>query len=56
MDVFIVDTSAILTESLEIFEYHCNDTKAIVQRIASIVITTINSTNVKACFCLDINK
>jgi len=45
-DVFIVDKSEILAESLDCSEYHCNEINAIVQRIANIVITTINSTNV----------
>ena len=47
---FISDT---LLVSLEIAEYHWNDIKAIVHRIARIVITTISSTSVKACLLLD---
>ena len=35
-------------ESLELVEYHCSDINAIVHKIASIVITTISSTSVKA--------
>ncbi len=42
------DTSEILTESLEDALYHWSDMNAIVHRIARIVITTINSTRVKA--------
>gem|GEM_PF-647190 len=44
--------SEILIESLAFLLYHCNDIKDIVHSIASIVITTISSTKVKACFCL----
>jgi hypothetical protein len=46
--VFILETSDILTESLEDALYHCNDINAIVHRIARIVITTISSTRVNA--------
>jgi hypothetical protein len=42
--------SASLTESLELAAYHWNEIKAIVARTASIVITTISSTSVKALF------
>gem|GEM_PF-5423914 len=42
--------SAILTLSLEFLEYHPKLIKAIVQSIASITITTINSTRVKPIF------
>ena len=37
-----------LVESLASLEYHCSEIKAIVHRIASIVITTISSTRVNA--------
>jgi len=39
-EVFIADKSEILVESLAVFEYHCNDMKDIVHKIARIVITT----------------
>ena len=51
---FIDFISLILTESLEVAEYHCIDINAIVHRIAKIVITTINSTRVKALFVFNI--
>jgi hypothetical protein len=44
--VFILLISDILTASLEFAEYDCSDINAIVHKIAKIVITTINSTNV----------
>jgi glyoxylate carboligase len=44
------DTSEILTESLDDLEYQAIDIKAIVHRIASIVITTISSTSVNQLF------
>ena len=53
---FILFISDILTPSLAFDEYHWNDIKAIVHRIARIVITTINSTRVKACLSPDFFK
>ena len=44
----ILFISVILVEFLASAEYHCRLKKAIVQRIESIVIETINSTRVKA--------
>gem|GEM_PF-677546 len=48
----IFDKSLNLTLFLVSFEYHCKLINAIVHSIASIVITTISSTRVKAFFCL----
>jgi len=48
------ETSDILTEFLDDFEYHCNEINAIVHKIAIIVITTINSTRVNAFLFLNI--
>ena len=42
--------SVCLTESLASLLYHCRDMKAIVHSMASIVMTTISSTRVKAFF------
>jgi hypothetical protein len=50
------ETSEILTESLELLLYQAIEIKAIVHRIARIVITTINSTRVNAFCCLFIIK
>jgi len=48
----ITHISDVLVLSLAIDAYHCNDIKAIVHSIASIAITTINSTRVNALvFC-----
>ncbi len=46
--VFIFDISLTLTLFLDDLEYHWSEIKAIVHRIARIVITTINSTSVNA--------
>ena len=48
--VSILFKSVHLDAFLASLENHCSDIKAIVHNIASIVITTINSTKVKACF------
>jgi hypothetical protein len=51
-DDFMLFISVNLTLSLESFAYHCIDINAIVHKIANIVMTTINSTKVKALFFL----
>jgi hypothetical protein len=49
-DFLIFCTSVNLLESLAWAEYHWSDIKAIVHRIARIVITTISSTSVNQDF------